>query len=505
MATRRHPYLTIARNVTATLVVSLTALTGSGGVAAADGGPAPGTPAYKQRDARNQQDAWGRIFGPGGQLRNPAYLTALAAQVGPKTLADWADQARRLNRPSVTLGMIFPPSNIGNPLRDGWSGRRGRAVPISYTNRYGALIKGTVYAPRPGARDPYTGKKLSGPFPGVVITTGSIQGTERMYAWLAEDLAERGYIVMTYDVQGQGRSETFPHQGPVADLPFCDPTAKPLPGEQSGCPGVISQQGANFLYGTQDALSFFQSSPSGPWRNPGAGSAKVNAYNPLWKLYDRRPDRRTVTPGRTSRIAVIGHSYGAAAVSYVQGVDPRVQTVVALDKLSSRSDPAWPVPRPVVPALGLQADYGFLPSAYDSCQGCSPDKAPDPYRERRSGFDTWAAAGVDSMVVVPRAATHLDYTDVPLVLPASRYGQALSSAYVQAWLAKYLKHDPTADKALLASTLHYLEPVAVGKWAPVTLKRHDSLSFYYCSAYRFRTSAGALAASPDITKVGCNK
>ena len=60
--------------------------------------------------------------------------------------------------------------------------------------------------------DPYTGEELHAPFPGVVITEGSVQGSEGMYEWLAQDLAERGYVVLTYDVQGQGTSETFPHQ-----------------------------------------------------------------------------------------------------------------------------------------------------------------------------------------------------------------------------------------------------------------------------------------------------
>ena len=44
------------------------------------------------------------------------------------------------------------------------------------------------------------------------------------------------------------------------------------------------------------------------------------------------------------------------------------------------------------------------------------------------------------MLVVPRSSTHLDYTDIPLVLPASRYGQDLTSVYVQRWLDRYLKH-----------------------------------------------------------------
>src|SRR5205085_6889385 len=115
--------------------------------------------------------------------------------------------------------------------------RRGQIIPVSYTNRYGALIRGDVFAPLPGAHDPYTGEELKGPFPGVVITTGSVQGSERMYWWLAEDLAERGYVVLTYDVQGQGTSETLPHANhQVNALPFCNPFAPAKALEQFGSP-----------------------------------------------------------------------------------------------------------------------------------------------------------------------------------------------------------------------------------------------------------------------------
>ena len=94
-----------------------------------------------------------------------------------------------------------------------------------------------------------------------------------MYWWLAQDLAERGYVVLTYDVQGQGTSETLPHAAPVEDLPYCDLAAAPKPGEQSPCPGVPSQQTANFVYGTEDAIDFFLSTPSTrrtPTRPPAA-------------------------------------------------------------------------------------------------------------------------------------------------------------------------------------------------------------------------------------------
>src|SRR3954452_22778485 len=297
--------------------------------------PKPGTPEYVQRDNQNISDAYGRETAPDGQFNNPAYTEALVPDSTEMGFRQLAEQAARANRLSITPGNVFPGWNEGNPFRRGWAGRRGIQVPVSYTNRYGALIRGDVFAPLPGAKDPYTGQELKPPYPGVVITTGSVQGSERMYFWLAEDLAERGYVVMTYDVQGQGRSETLPHQNDqVNALPFCNPFATPAQDEQTGCPGVPFQQEANFTKGTVDALDFFVSRPDAPYKSPASGDVDVNRFNPFWKLWDRSKDKKTVTPGRTTRIAIIGHSLGAAAVSKVQGTDPRVQTVVALDKLA---------------------------------------------------------------------------------------------------------------------------------------------------------------------------
>src|SRR4051794_22299174 len=421
--------------------------------------PKPGTPEYVQRDNQNIADAYGRQTAPDGQFNNRDYEVAQAQESTEMGLRQLAEQAAAVNRLAITPGNVFPGWNTGNPFRRGWSGRRGQRVAISYTNRYGALIRGDVFAPLPGARDPYTGAELKPPYPGVVITTGSIQGSERMYWWLAQDLAERGYVVLTYDVQGQGTSETLPHQNDQVDaVPFCNPFAAPADGEQFGCPGVPAQQESNFIYGTQDALSFFLSTPDKPYKNPSGGDTPVNSFNPLWKLFDAGPDKRSVTPGRTTRVAIVGHSLGAAAVSYVQGVDPRVETVVALDKLSSTGSFAQDKKvTPVVPALAVQSEYGFNVQPYWMANASSfspqpgpPDQAPDPKREIKTGFDAWRRAGVDTMLVVPRASTHLEYTDIAYVLPASRYGQDLTSVYVQAWLDRYLKHEGEPAPAVKA-------------------------------------------------------
>ena len=474
------------RRISAALVVAALVASASPAVSpagAVDARPEPGSPDYVARDLANINAAYGRVTGPGGQLANPAYVPALVDASTALTVAQLLQQAASSTRPALTAGNVFPGWNVGNPLRAGWNGTRGLSRKVAFTNRYGALLRGTVYRPRDGARDPYTGTRLKGPFPGVIITPGSVQGSEGMYVWLAQDLAERGYVVLTYDVQGQGTSETLPHETRNA-LPFCNPFAEPRDQEMFGCPGVPFQQLANFVVGTEDALDFL-----------------VSQANPYLSRLDLRKDKHPATPGRRTKIAIIGHSLGAGAVSQVQGTDRRVATVVALDKLQSGSGNV-----PSVPALAVQSEYGFTVSPWLTSGGSSltPEPSPngpDPMRERRTGFDGWARHGLDTMLVVPRASTHLDYTDIPLVLPASRYGQALTSVYVQRWLDRYLKHRGGV-KSLLATRFRYLEPVGRGRWTPVTLERDDLLSFYYCSAYRLDSKRG-LRTSGDVTGVGC--
>ncbi|THV18038.1 alpha/beta fold hydrolase [Nocardioides caeni] len=479
-------------------MLTVLALVGTTTTAEADGAgdPQPGSPAYLARDVANLAAAYGRITGPGGQLANPRYLPALIREATLLTTTQLLTQVATPTRPVLSAGQLVPGWNVGNPLRAGWNGTRGVSTRVSFLNRYGALLRGTVHAPRPGRRDPYTGAVLEGPFPGVVITPGSVQGSEGMYSWLAQDLAERGYVVLTYDVQGQGTSETLPHVNHGA-LPSCDPFAEPVDGNLLGCPGVPFQQLANFTTGTEDALDFF-----------------LSQANPYLDRLDRSPDPRSATPGRDGRIAIIGHSLGAAAVSQVQGTDERVAAVVALDKLQgpgeegAEGQPADVVPE--VPALAVQSEYGFTVSPALLSGGSTLLPAPGlpvPTRERATGYDDWLAAGKDAMLVVPRASTHLEYTDIPLVLPASRHGQALTSSYVQAFLDRYLKHAPSTE-ALLGTTLRYLEPVGGGEWRPVTLDRDANLSFYYCSAHSLRS--GPLAQGPrqvdgDLTGVGCSE
>src|SRR5690349_2949651 len=155
------------------------ALTMAGATTASAAGPAPGSPEYIQRDFQNMRDAYGRQTAPDGQL-SPEYLQAVPGGTNDAYLQQVAEQADNPTRPILDPGQWVPGWNQGNPYRAHWSGTRGIRQRIAFTNRYGALLHGDVYAPLPGARDPYTHKKLKGPYPAIVITTGSIQGSEGM-------------------------------------------------------------------------------------------------------------------------------------------------------------------------------------------------------------------------------------------------------------------------------------------------------------------------------------
>src|SRR5918997_4275089 len=74
----------------------------------------------------------------------------------------------------------------------------GMVEPVLFTARNGATLSGHVWATRSGPA-----KR-----PGVVITNGSIQAPEQLYWFAAQTLAKNGYVVLTFDPQGQGQSDT---------------------------------------------------------------------------------------------------------------------------------------------------------------------------------------------------------------------------------------------------------------------------------------------------------
>jgi dienelactone hydrolase len=357
----------------------------------------------------------------------------------------------------------------------------GVRTPVIFTARSGAVISGYVWG------------TLAGPVrrPGVVITTGSIQAPEMPYWGLAAAFAKAGYVVLTWEVQGQGRSDTFGE----------------APDEQEGVP---AQQGQPFFDGTEDAMDFLSSTPGNPYDpRPSCGNANGGVATDHSPKHDRRVGAGLATAFNpmhyvvdSSRIGIAGHSFGAAGVSFVGQVDPRVDAIVAWDNLGApgggmsggQTCPARPetreVPPITKPALGISNDYFFTPTPYNDY--------PDP-QGKNAGFNAYQAAGVDSMQVNIRGGTHFEssmvpnYT-VPVTDTATRRGQDLVAWYTLAWFDKYVKGDPTADNELLTD-----------RWCDDPLNAAvdrngdgNAFSFYFRSRYDFTLSGGGSATSADM-------
>ena len=357
----------------------------------------PTNPAWIERDQLNQYCATLRLR---DQFDSPAYGFGDAV-VGDGLYLDQAQQ-QVANGPGHVHGgftTLVPGSQGADPFRAlaTWTARTGgRVQAISFTSSDGAVLRGHLFLPPKSLPMP------EGGYPGVVITEGSVQGFENLYYWAAEGLAQYGYEVMTYDVQGQGDSDLLPTS--------CSP---------GNCPGVPYQQNYNFYQGTEDALNFFDS-----------------AKNPGFALLDRKD------------LGIAGHSLGASAVSWVGQCDNRVKTIVAWDDLVPVSiaqcaknvtiPKRYRATRLHAPALATSNDYEF------NVQPATT--VPNPHGSANSGgldgdagYRSLAKAGLDTEIIAIRNGTHLTYTYVPYLLPSNELGERFAFYYTLAWFDEYLR------------------------------------------------------------------
>jgi len=354
---------------------------------------------------------------------------------------------------------------------------------VLFTARSGATISGRVWATKAGPA-----KR-----PGVVITNGSVQADEQLYWFAAQALAKAGYVVLTSDPQGQGQSDS--------------PGA--APDQMEGVPA--QSDGRPFFDGTVDALDFFFSTPEKPFvprRSCESGTSHTDkqerrvkagfnkAFNPFHAMLDR------------GRVGLAGHSFGAAGVSYVAQADPRVKAVVAWDNLAG-TDPNRSVAgalrvkgcpkgdadaRKVVPitkpGLGMSADY-FIP----------PTPNPgDPNPQAKSTQSTaYTRAGVDTGELIIRGGTHYDFDFIPnRGFPATLRGADLIAWYTNAWMDKYVKGDPSADRRLLSD--RWRNDPAEGAVDP---KGDANMwSFYYPSRLDVRRADGSRFTCENL-RPGC--
>jgi pimeloyl-ACP methyl ester carboxylesterase len=422
----------------------------------------------------------------------PAYQTQLAADSAASTAQALATEAADPGR-LFTDDLCWNLSNgcAGDIRLYNWGANHyGIVSPVLFTARDGATLSGHVWA------------TVAGPSkrPGIVITNGSVQADEQMYWYAAQTLAKDGYVVLTFDPQGQGQSDTFGQS----------------PDQNEGVPA--QSDGRPFYDGTEDAINFLVSSARNryePVRSCGTGTSHAakqdarvaagldSSFNPFWSLLN------------TSEIGLVGHSYGAAGISYIGQWDPRVKALVALDNLGGpgpnagavpgggagamksigeQGCPANPAARAAAtihtPGLGISADYGLPPTPNTSL--------PDPSFKKEESV-AYSNAGVDSGEIVIRGGSHLDFSWIPnQAFGASLRGPDITDWYTSAWFDKYLKHQPGADAKLLSARWRQ-DPVEAS-----VDPNHDpnAFSFYYYSRLDILLGDGRRFDCEDL-RAGC--
>jgi hypothetical protein len=422
-------------------------------------------PAYLEHDLENVQ----RSLGPGSRqlstALDPAMVETLAVDGTAAWISNLATQVAGVpsGRAYVSLGQLLPGATVGDPATF------GAIVPteVDFASRTGALLHGRVW---------WDGQP--GRHPAIVITSGSIQSPAVGYHWAAQLLAASGYVVLTWDPQGQGESETFGH-APGDVVPTAD--------------GVPFQQEANFVDGTVDALLYLLSTPTsgyvpGGWTAADAATHRASAAgaglswtNPLWSVVD------------TARVGLAGHSLGADAVSIVAQCSDRstrwqavpaclghsfpIRAVVGWDRLQAGGDVV-----PVVPGMDQEADGYFL-NPQPSPQ------SPDP-SAHLAAHDAYVAAGVDTYALTVRGGTHCEWSWIPAVCAATGYGQATAGYYTLAWFDRYLH--PSTQRQISGGTRLLAGPVPDGRTGGVDQLpwRADFLSVRYRSAFSCRCMPG---------------
>jgi dienelactone hydrolase len=364
-------------------------------------------------------DTLGDSWGSTNQQTDPTYTLAVGLTVAQNSAdcSAYCASAGITGSPQACVG-AWPWS--GDPEYAHYAA--GHTVEVNFPDEDGNRLHGTMFLPPgvectpgdepicDGVTDAVTCTAPGGAtYPAVVICDGFV-GSQRMYYWASQRLAEQGFIAMAFDVSGQGLSQgTFPN------------------GDAGIANGVDGGVGGGFSRDQGTAMNFM-----------------VSAANPVRDLI--RIDPVVIVnqaPGAEDHLepyvlGLAGHSAGAtAAIAYQQSTSPaypvRTRAVVAW----SHFDANGTIGNVPIQLHSGDNDNGFIqpPSTDNRC----PEMQA---RYDRLGGDrdldgTTDFAKHDRQIVMTEAGTHLDYSHVPFAY-SPIWDEDVEYHYTLAWFDKYL-------------------------------------------------------------------
>jgi dienelactone hydrolase len=317
---------------------------------------------------------------------------------------------------------------------------------VSVVDSRGLTLDGTLWIPsaafKPGACPTFNGSgyasrarwnscvrpsSFSGKrFPGVVFNDG-LASIQQHYYWMAELLVAHGYIVLTYDPAGQGRSE-----GGAVDLLGLTLPKRPICQLAGSCIDV--EDITRWFTGRTITRIADNGSRFAPRKDP-----SKNAPNPVLPVLD------------TSRIGMTGHSMGAiATLSYTRavgegkGYDGRpVPRIRAASPLMG----AFPT-LASVPTQFVTADYDGSPTTVvpgllgvelnGQGEGIGPHAIKKLYDQLRA---TKGRAPLSLIII--EGGSHEDVADQPPILQTP-WSLGLAGWYTTAWFDCWVKGQASA-------------------------------------------------------------
>lgn len=440
---------------------------------------------FARRDFQNQGCAVQRWE---DQSRHDELQSMYLQQTPPAYRSDLEEQLSDPVRPRLSSARLVPGVKLADPYRavDRWQQLSGgSAVPVSFiASRSGAKLRGDIFMPA---------ANVAGPYPGVIFATGGSQQFRQLYYWFAQGLAEEGYMVMMFDFQGQGDSESASHETSGTPCSSQSCLTRSVPGDLVYDINMYYDQ-------MRDAIRFFFSTPSLPYGSMSSPNhVGSDLHNPRHAQLD------------TAKVGVAGHSIGSIVSNDIGQQDQRIKAIVRLGHFGYISPDYDDVAH--APSLIVNDEYG--------------SKGPQPWFTLPSptawdhGFNQLVSKQLPAMIVHLRSSTHYEWTYSPARY-ASRYGERVSFYYVLAWYDTFLKgltddlkkedgyRRLTAATFDASSDVHSIgagtyEPDGNGSYRNVPYKiagkrARDRISYFLRSRYWLR--GGGLACE-DMRNAGC--
>ena len=150
-------------------------------------------PAHAQdyNEAENLAAAWGQTVKDFTDPQESAEVVQLSAENVAQRLGESPE-----NKGPYALGH-WPWTGDPDRTPAKWEAAgKGTVHDLRFPNRNGVSLHATVWVP----------SGFKGARPSIVYSPG-VLSDEAMYFWFAQGMAEAGYVVMTYEIPGQGRSD----------------------------------------------------------------------------------------------------------------------------------------------------------------------------------------------------------------------------------------------------------------------------------------------------------